>query len=255
MKNVVATTLDYNVNNNGNGYAKIFSMKKRFIGTASWHSNQLLFRVVHPNSYDKCIEKKYFISVFEDDDTSKPSRVVFQDLNPNTSGINMVYIDYEDRIDIYVKGSLGGARVRIIPIHSPSLGLIEFYNFQKFDNTLDGLTKIEPTQTENVDVTNSITWSGSWHYVEDRHQSIKRQGNLVVINISTIGSYFANDLTICTLPQGFRPPTSIRFVCSYEKADGTFGAGQIRLNGAGFIVIYGIPNDATAVNIAVSYHV
>lgn len=236
MSNILTVTQGFNVSGNGNNYAKLFNMKKKFFGKPSWHTNQLLFEIIHASSLSRCITKKYFISVFESD-TSQNSTIIFQDLSPLIGGVACVYVDEGDSITVYARGSLQAASLNVRLIYSPRFSLIEFVQYSKFNHALSNVTPVSPTGgVEKA----TPTFNNDWGFLGDYYNDIKKEGSTVTLNCRFGGSFTGESYAIGRLPQGFRPAKQIATSCIFLRSDGTYGVGRFRVNTFGDLLINGV---------------
>lgn len=256
MQDLVMITQDY-LSSSSNKYAKLFTMRKHFLGQASWHRNQLVFELIHASSLAKCIIKRYFLSLYESSGTGATT-IVFREMGSNPSGIDCVYVDNEDdTITVYAKGSLDGANIRLKPIYAPVIGKIEFYNYQPCTTDLSEVTTVSPV----VEDTDALpTFSNARGTIANTFNRIKKQGNVVVVNLCIANNSvtISDGMVLCKLPTGSRPLSNLHGDFLYKKSDGTYASGKIIImseSNYGDILAYGVTSGSTEFYINVTFTV
>lgn len=229
---IKAMTSEYNVNNNGNGYAKIITLYKSFLDKTDWHDNQLLFKVYQFSSFNKYIERIYSISNFKGN--NQTNTVKFNSItsvNGDESILECIYVDYPNKVDIYVKGYYDAVNVKVESIYSSNEGFYTFYNFEKFvelssfQKGNSNILKIEPTLI------------GGWSKTPYFKNEIIKDNGIVTINMVLTNTSFGADVLCFKLSSEFAPTKHIHQATSYLGANGEWCNGIIYIANTGDVLL------------------
>lgn len=254
VSNIYAMTGDYGNTIDGldgTDYAKIFTMKKKFLGSVNWHKNQILFKLIHAGNVNGYFAKTYFLGVYETTSSTTTKFQVVEDMD--STAITCVYVEDSNSITVYAKGGVSGANIRVQVLYTPNIGFIEFYNYEKFNNTLDGLTIVSPT-TMNKNGELTLTLQNSWTKItspNDLENRIYRSGNIINVNCALTGGTTSGTVVVFRIPT-YPPQKRVRTTCRYKDGGGLYQNALMEINTYGDVLITGVASN-TELLINISY--
>lgn len=149
MQNYYIKTNDYGLNETGNNYAKLFDVKTSLYNEDKYNHIQIIFELIHFTSNNsKAMFKKYALSCKK----SNGNNVInFIDLDSNKfTNVECKYNITNDSVNVFVKGSLIGADIKLKILYASNLGYFNFYNLANFNETPINLIQATPNDSITV---------------------------------------------------------------------------------------------------------
>jgi len=194
-KQCAAITAAYGLTSDNRNYALIFSAKTTMYGLQQYNSSQIIFRLIHADSFSSSLIKEYSLTTTYDGNNHI---IKFTDLNPGTRGIQCVYVlnNSDNTASVYVKGKNEGAKVKLQIIYSTNPSLFKFYNASKFNIDITSLTYVTPATNDIIN---------SYDSLSDKTIKVTYSNDAQYIHIATVKPYlndwgFALQLSVCESP-------------------------------------------------------
>lgn len=219
MYNIECETNDYGLTSATKKYAKLFKVPITIKGENNYNDIQIVFRIYNISSTSGLKQPKEYLLTVTKDNTNI---INLFDLNPDIDGgIDLGYIIEGNDLNIYCKGSVIGARLKLQVVYCTCIGMFTFFNCSNFTND------IIITQPRNFLIRNELTFLNNWQKNTYYPSFVTKKNSLVTVNINMNNGTKTDGTVICEgLPV---PMNTIHIPC--VDSDGLCGVLTLRTDG------------------------